>query len=73
MSGEKKNSVDEVIERSIRLFGLTPEEISDRNVEWMQEKGYKRTPYNSYEHVLKSKTSSKNSRLENILKLLRRK
>jgi hypothetical protein len=41
--GEK--SADDIIKRSIELFGKTPEEISDNNEEWMRKKGYKK-PHN---------------------------
>ena len=42
MSQEKKqDSADEIIKRSIELFGLSPKEISDSNVEWMRKKGLK--------------------------------
>jgi hypothetical protein len=36
----KKSSIDLVIERSVELFGFTPDEKSDENLKWMQEKGY---------------------------------
>jgi hypothetical protein len=35
----KKNS-DLVIDRSVELLGYTPDEKSDRNLEWMLENGY---------------------------------
>jgi hypothetical protein len=72
MSGEKKNSADEIIEKSIELFGLTPEEISDNNVEWMRKKGYKKNQSDSYDGARRSKSRPKNSRLNNILKLFRK-
>ena len=37
---EKKNSTDQVIKRSKELYGYTPEEKSDENMEWMLENGY---------------------------------
>jgi hypothetical protein len=35
-----QNSADLITKRSIELFGLTPEEISDKNEIWMRKKGY---------------------------------
>ena len=37
---DKKHVSDLVIEKSVELFGFTPEEKSDRNRKWMQEHGY---------------------------------
>lgn len=37
---QKKDAANEIIEKSIELLGSTPDEISDRNVEWMMNKGY---------------------------------
>jgi len=37
---EKKSSTDQVIKRSKELYGYTPEEKSDENMEWMLENGY---------------------------------
>ena len=37
----KKSSTDLVIERSVELFGLTPDERSDENLRWMLENGYR--------------------------------
>jgi hypothetical protein len=36
----KKNSTDRVIKKSMELFGYTPEEKSDENIEWMLRNGY---------------------------------
>jgi hypothetical protein len=36
----KKTSSDLVIEKSVELFGFTPEEKSDENIKWMREHGY---------------------------------
>jgi len=36
----KKNSTDLVIKRSKELYGYTPEEKSDENMEWMLRNGY---------------------------------
>jgi len=36
----KKNSTDNVIKRSKELYGYTPEEKSDQNMEWMLQNGY---------------------------------
>jgi hypothetical protein len=37
---EKKNSTDQIIKRSKELYGYTPEEKSDENMEWMLQHGY---------------------------------
>jgi len=37
----KKSSTDLVIERSVELFGFTPDEKSDENLKWMRENGYR--------------------------------
>ena len=36
----KKQVSDLVIEKSVELFGFTPDEKSDKNLKWMQEHGY---------------------------------
>jgi hypothetical protein len=36
----KKHSSDRIIEKSVELFGYTPDEKSDKNLEWMREHGY---------------------------------
>jgi hypothetical protein len=36
----KKSFSDLVIEKSVELFGYTPDEKSDRNMKWMRENGY---------------------------------
>lgn len=36
----KKSSTDLVIERSVELYGFTPDEKSDENLKWMQKNGY---------------------------------
>ena len=36
----KKSSTDRVIARSKDLYGFTPEEKSDENMEWMLQNGY---------------------------------
>ena len=38
---KKKTYTDIVIEKSVELFGFTPEERSDENLKWMLENGYK--------------------------------
>ena len=41
--GEEKDSKhvsDLMIEKSVELFGFTPDEKSDKNRKWMQEHGY---------------------------------
>ena len=41
LNSEKgKNSTDQVIKRSKELYGYTPEEKSDENIEWMLQNGY---------------------------------
>jgi hypothetical protein len=37
---DNKNSTDLVIKRSKELYGYTPEEKSDQNMEWMLQNGY---------------------------------
>jgi len=45
----EKSFTDRVIEKSVELFGFTPDEKSDKNLEWMRQNGYlvkhKRTRY----------------------------
>ena len=36
----EKSLSDRVIEKSVELFGFTPDEKSDKNLEWMHENGY---------------------------------
>jgi hypothetical protein len=36
----KKNNTDIVIKKSMELFGYTPEEKSNENIEWMLRNGY---------------------------------
>jgi hypothetical protein len=36
----EKSFSDRVIEKSVELFGFTPDEKSDKNLEWMREHGY---------------------------------
>jgi len=36
----KKSSTDLVIEKSVELYGFTPNEKSDENLKWMREHGY---------------------------------
>ena len=37
---EKKSFTDIVIEKSVELYGFTPDEMSDENQNWMLENGY---------------------------------
>jgi hypothetical protein len=37
---EKKSLTDLIIEKSVELYGYTPDERSDNNVKWMLENGY---------------------------------
>ena len=36
----EKSCSDRVIEKSVELFGFTPDEKSDNNMKWMSEHGY---------------------------------
>ena len=36
----KKSSTDLVIEKSVQLYGFTPNEKSDENLKWMRANGY---------------------------------
>ena len=36
----EKSCSDRVIEKSVELFGFTPDEKSDKNMEWMRQNGY---------------------------------
>ena len=36
----KKRSTDLVIERPVELFGFTPDEKSDENMNWMRKNGF---------------------------------
>jgi len=36
----EKSSTDLVIEKSVELYGFTPNEKSDENLKWMREQGY---------------------------------
>jgi len=38
---EKKSSTDFIIERFVELNGRTPDEMSDENLKWMREHGYR--------------------------------
>ena len=37
---EKRSNADIVIEKSVELYGFTPDEMSDENQNWMLENGY---------------------------------
>jgi hypothetical protein len=39
---EKKSYTDIVIEKSVELYGLTPDEMTDENQNWMLKNGYLR-------------------------------
>lgn len=68
----KKSNADLITERSLELFGLTPEEISDQNEIWMRKKGYINNSDSSQDFQSRRKTSSdKASRLETLLKRFR--
>lgn len=51
----KKSFSDLVIEKSVELFGYTPDEKSERNLKWMRENGYmikhKRARYRSGDDI----------------------
>ena len=68
----KKRIADEVIEKSIELYGLTPDEISDQNEEWMMKQGYKRGVPQNWS-IESAKPIRKQSQLEKLLKFLREK
>ncbi len=36
----RRNPTDSVIQRSMELYGYTPAEKSDENLEWMLQNGY---------------------------------
>lgn len=36
----KRSLTDIIIEKSVELYGFTPDEKSDENLKWMFEKGY---------------------------------
>ena len=68
----KKRNADLITKRSIELFGLTPEEISDQNEIWMRKKGYKND--NDISRGLQSRqrpSSDHVSRLDTFLKRFR--
>jgi len=37
---KEKSSTDLVIEKSVELYGFTPNEKSEENLKWMRENGY---------------------------------
>jgi hypothetical protein len=37
---QKKSLTDLVIERSVELYGFTPDEKSDENMNWMRKNGF---------------------------------
>ena len=37
---KEKNSSELITEKSVELYGFTPEEKSDENLEWMRKNGY---------------------------------
>jgi len=41
MTSKKKSFSEKVTEKSLELFGFTPQEKSDQNLKWMLENGYK--------------------------------
>ena len=41
MTSKKKSFSEKVTEKSLELFGFTPQERSDQNLKWMLENGYK--------------------------------
>jgi hypothetical protein len=67
----KKGLADEVIQRSIELFGLTPDEISRNNVEWMRKNGYKKpVPEDKIRIINEFKEVQKPSKVHNLLRRL---
>ena len=69
MEQVKKNKAEEINKRAIELFGMTPDEISTQNEEWMIKKGYKKSSLNG--SMYKSDTPKKKTRLNEILRRLR--
>jgi hypothetical protein len=68
----KKSNADLITERSLELFGLTPEEISDQNEIWMRKKGYKNKKENIQGYQSRPRPSSDQvSRLDTLLKRFR--
>ena len=67
---KKKDSAEDIIQKSVEMFGLTPTEISDRNEEWMRKNGYKKKEL--YEDVPRtsSRNISKKSKLYDLHKRL---
>jgi len=39
----KKSFTDLIIERSVKLYGFTPDKKSDENLKWMRKNGYARS------------------------------
>jgi hypothetical protein len=69
---DKKSNADLITERSLELFGLTPEEISDQNEIWMQKRGYKNKKEDDQnDQYRQKKISGQDSRLNSFLKRLR--
>jgi hypothetical protein len=68
----KKSNADLITERSLELFGLTPEEISDQNEIWMRKKGYKNKKEKIQDYQSRPRPSSDQvSRLDTLLKRFR--
>ena len=41
MTSKKQSFSEKVTEKSLELFGFTPQERSDQNLKWMLKNGYK--------------------------------
>ena len=41
MTSKKKSFSERVTEKSLELFGFSPQEKSDQNLKWMLKNGYK--------------------------------
>ena len=53
----KKRTTDLVIEKSVELYGFTPNEKSDENLKWMRENGYLVKHARRYKHGIRGRRS----------------
>lgn len=56
---DKKKLTDLIIERSVELYGLTPDEISDENLKWMRDNGYINRENQRYLRGIRGRPSKK--------------
>jgi len=59
----KKSSTDLVIEKSVELYGFTPNEKSDENLKWMRENGYLSKRARRYKHGIRGRRSKSRARM----------